>query len=277
MTSSPTPPEGRGPADDPIELRFDLSADDLDDFAAEARRAQGGDPEVTPGSRRAARGYLLLTLVLVAIGVAVLAVEPMQRFGTSAILISLALLVLWTGARALGALLASDNPAPARSREEHDDGASFGLGAQTMTLTPVGVMINLEHQDILLRWSGVSDLGCTEKHFYIKRIDRTCFIAPRRAFASLDHLHRTLERSREWHSAFAESESELLSRLCATDDVLCPLCSYNLRGHRAGPCPECGVLIDAGAMLRRSLGQETVGTPPPIDLWTIRPARDRSP
>ena len=154
MTSSPTTPEGHGPADDRIELRFDLSADDLEDFAAEARRAQGGDPEVAPERRRSARAYVLLTFVLVAIGVAILAAEPMQQFGTGAVLITLALLVVWTGARALSALLASDTPPLARSRDERDDGASFGLGAQTMTLTPAGVMINLEHQDILLRWSG---------------------------------------------------------------------------------------------------------------------------
>lgn len=277
MTTGATPER----EDDPIELRFDLEADDLVKFARDAARVPGGDPDADPARRRSARAYLLLTLTLVAIGVSLLVLQPMKQFGSgpeAAAVIAFGIFALWTGTRALTAALTRTSPVATSIGAERDDGETFGLGEQTMILGPAGVVIRLEHQEILLRWSGVTDIDQTESCFYIKRLDRVCFIAPRRAFTDYNQLARTVARCRAWHSAFAESESDLVTRLCAERDFTCPSCAYNLRGHRAGPCPECGVLIDAAAMLRLAGGQQTVGIPPPIDPWALGPApgRDQS-
>jgi hypothetical protein len=230
---------------DHIHLRFDLTEADM---AAFFRSIEEIDLASSRHWKQYRRSYHLaialsiaLTFLLVIglatdfLGMASIEGRPVLAIGLAAGVVG----AWWTAAQYRTALKPVMRTKYAEAWAATEE-SRYHLGPQSLTISADGLALSTTHHDITQRWSGITDIRETPGAIYFNRIDRVCYIVPRRIFESPAAAESTLARAREWLDRRGHGNRRRILDYLAEHDAPCPNCTYNLRGMTTPRCPECG-------------------------------------
>jgi hypothetical protein len=234
---------------EPVELRFELTEADM---AAFYRNLEEIDLASSREWKRIRRSFRISVAVAVALTMLLVFGFATDLFGMASIegrpVLALGLAAAVVGAwytaaqyrTALKPISCAQYAAAWASTPE----SRYHLGPQTLTLAPSGVTLSTIHHDITQRWSGITDIRETSHAIYINRIDRVCYMIPKRIFEGPDAAAAVLTCARHWLDHCGHGNRRRILEHLATSDAPCPNCRYNLRGITTPVCPECGREID---------------------------------
>lgn len=135
------------------------------------------------------------------------------------------------------------------ARKLSESGAGgYHEGEHTLVVTAEGIVLEEPHHRTHQRWSGVVAVEESADHVFLVRHDSSAITIPASVFAALPRAE-FVSACREWIRA---GGGAAVTRHLASHDAACPSCSYNLRGVRAGACPECGTPISHRALKIRA-------------------------